>query len=234
MADGPAIDEVMERASRVLVDRDYVGCELLCLEALRLAEGAGDWAMVSAIVLPLQEARRQRRLIATEGVLRIGEPGDGVWPGSWRAQGAGWWVEVSEASVQRVSGVRGGMRGAGVMGEVMSMVEREGRWWARGVSAGGREIEAEVEAPDWGWLGGELGPGDGQHEAAGGWLIEASEALGDAAIAAVAEPMGTVERVKAVEGMCAVFDDHEKLHQAWAWAARAAGGVGGAEAGGAA
>ncbi|MEM9252758.1 MAG: hypothetical protein AAGB29_10450 [Planctomycetota bacterium] len=220
------IDELMEAASRALVALDYVGCERRCVEALGLAEAAGEWAMVAAIVLPLQEARRQRRIVATEGVLRIGEPGDGVWPGSWRAQGSGWWVEVSEASVRRVSAARAAMREAGVLGEVMSAVERAGAWVVCGESSGGRVLEVVVDAPDWAWLGSELGPEDAAHDAAAAWLIEASERLGDAAIAAVDEPMGTVERVKAMEAMVGVFDDHEKLHQAWAEAARAADAAG--------
>ncbi|MEM6333906.1 MAG: hypothetical protein AAF823_11260, partial [Planctomycetota bacterium] len=87
MAD-ESIAALMERASGALVARDYAGCERLCLEGLGRAEAAGEWATYAAIVLPLQEARRQRRIIATEaGVAFVGEAG-----GLEVAEG--WWVVV--------------------------------------------------------------------------------------------------------------------------------------------
>jgi len=60
------IDEMMERASQSRVERDYLACERLSVEALRLAREAGDFERLARITLPLQEARRQRRQIAED------------------------------------------------------------------------------------------------------------------------------------------------------------------------
>ncbi len=62
----------MERASEALAQMDYLHAETLCLKALRQAREAEDWAYYVRILLPLQEARRQRRMIAADGVIRLG------------------------------------------------------------------------------------------------------------------------------------------------------------------
>lgn len=61
-----AIDTIMERASQALVQTHYTQCEKLCLEALALAEQAADYDRFARILLPLQEARRQRRQAALD------------------------------------------------------------------------------------------------------------------------------------------------------------------------
>lgn len=58
------IDQIMEEASRRLAATDYLSCETLCEQALTLARKAGDFDRYSRILLPLQEARRQRRQTA--------------------------------------------------------------------------------------------------------------------------------------------------------------------------
>lgn len=69
------IDAIMDRASERLIATDYAGCERLCLEALSLARHSGDFERYARILLPLQEARRQRRQIAVDaGVYVLGEP----------------------------------------------------------------------------------------------------------------------------------------------------------------
>src|SRR5690606_17570305 len=66
------LDDIMERASRSLAAMDYLTCERLCVEALAAARRAQDWSYYARILLPLQEARRQRRLIAADGWVRLG------------------------------------------------------------------------------------------------------------------------------------------------------------------
>ncbi len=56
----------MEQASRLLVQRDYFETERVCLQALRRAMAINDFDRVARIVLPLQEARRQRREMAVD------------------------------------------------------------------------------------------------------------------------------------------------------------------------
>lgn len=45
------------------------------------------------------------------------------------------------------------------------------------------------------------------------WFLDASEALGDAAIATVHQPPGSIDRVIAFERLQTVVSDHELLHQ---------------------
>ena len=66
------LDGLMEAASMSLAQRKYLLCECQCLEALDLAKQDRDWAYVARIILPLQEARRQRRLTAASGTIRLG------------------------------------------------------------------------------------------------------------------------------------------------------------------
>lgn len=69
------IDTLMEQASQKLAAMEYLDAEQLCLSALAAAKAAGDFDRYSRIVLPLQEARRQRRQIAADaGVAVLGEP----------------------------------------------------------------------------------------------------------------------------------------------------------------
>lgn len=68
------IDQIMEQASHELVAMSYAACERSCIEALRLAMAASDWDRFARILLPLQEARRQRRQIAEDaGVIVLTE-----------------------------------------------------------------------------------------------------------------------------------------------------------------
>jgi hypothetical protein len=60
------IDEKMERASAALEATRYFECERLCMEALRSAHSLHDFERMARIVLPLEEARRQKRLAALD------------------------------------------------------------------------------------------------------------------------------------------------------------------------
>lgn len=60
------IDALMDRASAALADTQYCRAEAQCLRALRWARRLRDYDRMARIVLPLQEARRQRRLAAID------------------------------------------------------------------------------------------------------------------------------------------------------------------------
>ncbi len=69
------IGPLMEQASKALAQTQYATCERLCLEAIDLARQSQDYDSLARIVMPLQEARRQRRQIACDhGVHILGEP----------------------------------------------------------------------------------------------------------------------------------------------------------------
>ena len=66
------IDSLMQQASERLTGADYVGCERLCLQAIEQALDQEDYERLGRILLPLQEARRQRRQAAADsGVVRV-------------------------------------------------------------------------------------------------------------------------------------------------------------------
>src|SRR5690606_11510112 len=58
------IQQTMEEASRALAEGRYFDCERLADQALHAAWELQDYESLSRITLPLQEARRQRRLAA--------------------------------------------------------------------------------------------------------------------------------------------------------------------------
>lgn len=58
------IDELMDKASDLLVKTKYFDAEKIAGEALQLARQANDFDRMARIIMPLQEARRQRLLKA--------------------------------------------------------------------------------------------------------------------------------------------------------------------------
>jgi len=191
------IDDTMERASQALAEMDYLTAERLCLEALDAARAAGDFSAYHRILLPLQECRRQRRMIACDAGVRT-EPGDAA---------AGCVVLLPPATADAARALREAARQADHHTEVLWVTEADGERW-RVASYAGPEVRAELAAPR-----------DGGPDVT--WYLRANEALGDAAIAAVDAPPGSVDRLDALARMLDVVVDHEKLHQRLADAARA-------------
>src|SRR5689334_10244420 len=60
------IDRMMERASTALEAMRYFEAERLASTALRRAHAAADFERMARILLPLQEARRQKRQLAVD------------------------------------------------------------------------------------------------------------------------------------------------------------------------
>ncbi len=65
-APGVRIDQIMDKASKALVERRYFECERLSVEALEMAHQLTDYERMARICLPLQEARRQKRDLAAD------------------------------------------------------------------------------------------------------------------------------------------------------------------------
>ncbi len=209
------LDTLMERASQKLTDMDYLGSEALCLEALAMAKAAGDWTAYARIVLPLQECRRQRRMIAADTAVQLGtnscwnDPRDGC-------------VAVTpplERDAARRLAADAAEHGRFVEVLWCEPAEDASRWNV--YTVGEVEVVCEVNAPDAAWGNQRLSPGDEGFLAAGHWFIAASEALGDAAFSQVDAAMGSLERVEQLERMVAAVGDHEILHQRLAEAVRA-------------
>lgn len=209
------LDILMERASRLLTDMDYLGSESLCLDALAMAKQANDWTAYARIVLPLQECRRQRRMIAADTAVQLGtnacwnDPRDGC-------------VAVTKPLDHAVA-----ERLATEASEHQKFVEvlwcdnePDAISWTLS-TLGELRVSCEVRPPDPAWINQRLSPADQGFTAAGHWFIAASEALGDAALARVEAPLGSLEHVEQLERMVAAVGDHEILHQRLADAARA-------------
>jgi len=222
------IQDIMELASRDLAEMRYLDCESKCLEALELAISTERWNTVARIVLPLQEARRQRRMIAAEAGLwvmpvdwqdSLDDAMDGreagclwvhdqelaqAWQTSVRERG--WmaevlWGQVSDESVWQVTTLGHALITAEVPGLANSCW---GKWMAQGSSLWSADVVAgEASMPT---------PGD--------WYVGAIEALGDAVLSGVDSEMGSRDRVDALLSGLELVPDHELLHQGVAEACR--------------
>ncbi|MFW5653540.1 MAG: hypothetical protein ACOC0P_05800 [Planctomycetota bacterium] len=60
------LQSIMDEASEALVNRRYFDCERLANKALHDAWVAQEYELLARICMPLQEARRQRRLLAAD------------------------------------------------------------------------------------------------------------------------------------------------------------------------
>ena len=66
-----ALQELCEAGQEALMRMDYLRAEAALAEAERHAWAAGDWDTVARLYMPLQEARRQRRLRCGEGTVAL-------------------------------------------------------------------------------------------------------------------------------------------------------------------
>ena len=218
-------DNLMERASQALAKTDYLSCERGCLAALSAARKSGDWALYTRVLLPLQEARRQRRMIAADGHVRLGtsdmEGPGGDWSTSLEA---GCIVVTRPFTAEHAAGLAAAVDQQRKCVEVLfadSEMDAE-RWTIR--SYAGPAVTVERACPPVVWVDRWLEPGEVAESGEPGpddWFIDATEALGDAALAQVTAELGSVERVEQLEQMLSVVTDHEILHQSLGEAARA-------------
>lgn len=260
----PTLDELMEEASQALVRTDYLRCEELCLEALAEARHRGEWDYYARILLPLQEARRQRRMIAAEGVIRLGTSELASDPSEWldympsgcivvtqphaRDHAASLALEARAGTVER--------RERKKYVEVLyaDNLPEAPRWTLR--SYAGPDVTCDFPAPpaDWlnRWINVPAEPAPTKPtEAAGSlshlasqaaaepapeagckrpadWVLDAAEALGDAALARVGDGPPSPELLRELERCLEVVTDHEIIHQRLAATARALGRTGAA------
>ncbi len=227
------IDALMEQAGKALVDRRYFECERLAGEALRRAYAINDYDRLARIVLPLQEARRQKRDMALEAAmggavfLVNGEipSGPALVPGCYLV------------APPRV-GVDGrALREAADLLEVPAIVvvreptSLDGRWPI--VAVGPVTVRTKVPAPvvhaepvigkskkslrkpaalpETSQTGTTTAPPPALPDPK--WFITANEALGDAAIISATVKPSLFQHVESLVEHLAAHPDHEKLHQ---------------------
>ena len=222
----------MERASQALVRMDYLSAEAQCLDALRRAREAEQWAYYARILLPLQEARRQRRMIAAEGTIRLGTRHQPAAITDWlRDLDAGCLVLTQPATADQARALESEARRTQRYVELLlaDNAPDADRWTLRAFR--GPAVTCTLAAPPAAWRDAWLQPGErpdpgadaalDAHYTPADWFIDATEALGDAALQQVQHPRGSAQRISELEQMLEVITDHEYLHQYLADAARA-------------
>jgi len=183
----------MEQASGALARMDYFDCERKCLQAFAAARDDGRWAYLARVLMPLQEARRQLRMLAAEGEVVLGAD-DALTPRT------GLMVLDTAAKAREAYGAA---RIEKRPLEVLFVPRKRVRWTVR--SFAGLELEVQVEPP--------AAPHGSE---AARWFIETCETHGDALLRhaeAIADPH---ERRRAFERAIEAAPHHEKLHQHFA------------------
>lgn len=230
----------MEQASRALSGMNYLECEARCLEALSLARGQGNWPDYARVIMPLQESRRQRRMIAAEGTVRLGSSDLGPDPAVWLRHflpSAGGCMAVTrphgpEMAQSFVHLARRQKRFIEVL--YADNDSDAAQWTLRSYS--GPDVSCVVAAPSSNLVNRWLTQSErqlkvphpkGPDALCGGnavsgakWFLDGCEALGDAALARIDTTLEGVERVEAFEQCLRAVLDHEIMHQGLADAAR--------------
>ena len=193
------VDALMERASAALESAKYFDCERLASEALELAHADHDYDRMARILLPLQEARRNRRLAAIDtgsiGVLEeMPAEEESIESGCYLIQPPLVGADGRELRERALSD------GAPVLVVVREPKTRLGLWPI--VMIGPVTVRTRVDPPK------------SEKKIDMAWLVGATEALGDEAIAAVDPDIAAADRVSALLDRLNTVVDHEKLHQA--------------------
>ena len=217
------IDSLMERASRALGEGDYFEAERLSLRSLLGARSTLDFERMARIVLPLQEARRQRREQALDAgpvaALRSGRDAPRpLVPGCYLVQPP---MIGRDGRTLRETADRKGVPACVLTREPLT---RAGKWPIVGV--GPLVVRVQVDPP-WPVQRVEDSPSKDHEERvpAREWFAGASEALGDAAIARLVPGDHPHYRVDDLLDFLNAHPEHEKLHQALEAACRAAIGT---------
>ncbi len=217
---------VMEEASVALSRMDYLTCEMHCLHALSLARQAEDWPYYRRILMPLQECRRQRRMIAAEGKVRLGTstlsgPIESILSDIQYGCVVVSHPHTPDDAKQLITAARQQHRHIEVL---FTNNHSDGDLWK--ISAFG-ELSFHIErpAPPAIWRENYRDGGD-KYVSTGSsapkiqssctiadWFIDTSELLGDAGINHADQQSQPMARLIALEKCIDIVTDHEKLHQ---------------------
>jgi hypothetical protein len=205
------IEKTLASAEQALQAGKWFEAESLAVEALDAAIAAGAHGLAADACLPLQEARRQRRLAAIDIAngqvqlqTQISQELESADPGVHLVvpHGVG-----ADARRLRVCAFQTGVPALVVCREPETM---DGR--VPIVAIGPVTVRAKVDPP---------ADPDSPDLA---WVLAAQEALGDAAIDRLDPAMSGPARIEALREVLESVPDHERLHQALAAALREAAG----------
>ena len=200
------IDRLMDKAGAALAKGDYFDCETLACEAMELSHASRDWDRLARLLMPLEEARRAKRLEAadTGNIFRIDsvdalQEMTAIEPGCWLLEplivGAHGREFRAMADSQRVP----------VLCIVREPETQLGAWPL--AMLGPIVVRTQVTPPE----------GD---EPDVPWFLAAAEAMGDEAIESVPADLDPEVRVNKLMERLMTLRDHDELHQAVAQAAR--------------
>lgn len=205
------IEKTLATADASLQAGRWFEAERHAVEALNAAIAAGDHGLAADACLPLQEARRQRRLEAEDAaggqvriVTHVPQELESVEPG------------VHLLIPHAVGADARRMRAVSLQTEVpMLAVCREpdtDRGLVPIVSLGTITVRAYVDPP--------ADPTSPSLD----WVLDAQRQLGDTAIESLDPGLGGPARIEALKNILDTVPDHERLHQALAEALREAAG----------
>lgn len=236
------LDPTMQQASTALVEMRYLDAERLCLDALDTALHREQWSYVARIVLPLQEARRQRRMIAAETAVQLGTLDRDdleAWIDAGETRGGpdGCLLVTRPCTIDDARSALRRLREQDRHAEIMfadvevdedPAFDADDPWPI--VSLIDEEVRVECDAPCDAWRGRPVRPGDADwHPPAAtaeapspaDWFLDAAERLGDAAIDNASRAATPRDRFDQLRRLLDAAPDHELLHQALADTARA-------------
>jgi hypothetical protein len=210
------IDRLMERASRALEATRYFEAERFCKDALRRAHEAADFERMARIVLPLQEARRQKRQLAIDAdrCVVLGDSDlmmacvQDILPGCYLFQPPLLGIDARNFR-EEANG-----RGIPTLVLCREPLTRDGKWPLVGVGQVSIRVRVDPPVPlervekrvTKDAYDGSVSP---DHT----WFESAAEALGDAAIAKIKPEDPAAWRVDDLINALSAHPDHEKLHQ---------------------
>lgn len=210
---GQRIDKLMDLAQRALQETHYFECEHAAAEALALAHATRDFDRMTRILLPLQEARRQIRLLAadTKKLHVLSQPvaeDAPIKPGCYLIEpplvGADA-RDLHDRATREEIPVMVLAREPAV--KSLKLDRRPGDWPV--VMIGPVTIRAYVTPP-------------AKDKPTLEWYLAACEALGDRAIAEADREDDAFSLVEDLYERLQTLSDHEKLHQELEAACRAA------------
>jgi hypothetical protein len=222
-----SIDSLMERASTLLEATDYFAAQEFCLRAMEKSRRVMDFDRIARIAMPLQEARRQVRHLATDArdagnvfVLR-------QMPAADTKVEAGFYLLEPPMIGLDGKGFRDLARGRKV--PVLALVKEPttsaGRWPIVAVGVGEFEnvvarvqVEPPAQLKDWEEKSLANVPRELLPDSA--WFLSVQEALGDAAIRKVNPLWPAAHRVEDFIEYLDAVPDHEKLSQILMFAAK--------------
>lgn len=216
----------MERASLALVRTDYFGAERACVRALQKAVAVSDWERAARLCMPLQEARRQKRMLAIDAAVT---PVAGVAPGvrvigkaeavTPRTPPGCWLIEPPLVALDaRRFREAADEREIPVFVMTREPMTRAGLWPVVAV-VGQLSIRiriappAGVRAAAGGMSAAHPGADERSEPISVEWFSAAAEALGDSAIARLNPEDPAAHRALDCIDFLDAFPDHEKLHQ---------------------